>query len=829
VNQDIESQARLWGLVGGSLSIIGVRLAQNVTLQSIFSKNVTAEQKLTEELAKIDSQRKRTSDALIDAEEKRLQYKKLERRLNKQIREETDPDKLLLRESQRIANTRLLEDAINKQLELKQKAADLDIEYAEKAAGTRQAQLEDQMRMVAKQMALPLLAIRTVTLSSWDFNRSLMQANSALEARNDLYGSALQVQAKLGVDAKDMADVYAAMRNQGQLYFTSLGAAARTSQSFRDVLGDPRVHAELARNATVLARMHEALGVSVESGAELLGISHALGISFQQLGDTIATVADNTSVTAQQVADIARAIGRVAYGYGMRGADVAGTTQLIAALQDQLQILGVDARDVAVNLVTSLSDVSKLGGLGVMFGGGPGLAGEGPERVKAVLGNIGGFLTQFQNNRWVFPQMAQMFGLTADQAKALIESMPKLNQAEDALQQNRIRLEQRYKNQSEATNKAFLQFYNSLKALLVEALTPLIPLVQWLARQFDALREDVVSFKGWLSPTAKSLLALGIQGGFLLLTVTKLVQAFKILAEGGVLMKLVHFVATLIGFGGVAGVGKTVATAATGAAGAGAEQALSGPALAKTGLSLMRLLRLPSLGATLVELAGGIIPAILLGAVVAAALAVIAGVIYKVLQQKHKLEEQAEAQHRERLQWGPEWMARTTQRLNDALFAQGRHGPGAFTGFREQMERLFGGGEAGAVAKQIKLGYLDPKQGLLMEQQAENFLLIRQSTNEANLRNRRMSHQEQEALREENAQIIALLAELRGFAGQNTEVYAKMLRTIVNQEKTLKDAADEQAASHFGEFMNEWLNPRNVAMRTGSVPLVMAGMRTEWW
>ena len=471
IGSSMERVSSGWSATNIALGIFGVKMLENIRLQDIFGAKVTQSGKIQQEINKLQLDKTHSLETEAITRNKIIKYTERVVELENAYRKAKGGDKLAAGVARDNADITL--QAAEERLRQQQRGR-LDI--AEKAreleASIPLAKIEDVLKTIGKEWGPSATAFVLMAKSAGEFNRYVIEANSNLKYRRDLFASALSVQLKTGASIEVIGRTYAALRNQGQLYGV-----------------------ELRHSAEEVVMLHEGLGVSVESGAELLAISRSLGTSFEQLSDTLATVVDHTSVTAEQAANIAKTLGRISYGYGFQGADVGGATKLVAALQGQLQKLGVEGRDIAVNLVSGLSDMNKLGGLGMAFGGGPGLAGKGPDKIKAVLTNIGGFLQQFQNNAFVFPQMAEMFGMTNDQANALIESLPKLNGEMAKMDENKIKLEERFHKQSEATNQSWGQLLTSMKALLFDVLTPLLPILNGITWVIDQFRSGLAYLK----------------------------------------------------------------------------------------------------------------------------------------------------------------------------------------------------------------------------------------------------------------------------------------------------------------------------------------------
>jgi hypothetical protein len=725
------------------------------------------ERQLSDQITESRQRQVRIAGTLYAQQEKMLRLNREEAQIVRAQQSERDIAKRNKLELQRYAVIEKINDVLEKQRNLTESTEEETRRQARLVAEVPLARFENAIVKGVAMLGPAKVVTKFFVSQTWEFNRALIQTNSSLEARNNLFRTALAVQARTGMEMRNLQAAYDALRTQGQLYYTALGPAARTSQAFRSALTDPRINQELRRAATQVTMLHEALGVSVESGADLLTISRALGTSFERLGDTIATVADNTSLTGQEVTNIARQLGRVAYGYGFKGpgADVAGSTRLVAALQDQLNQLGAEGRDVATNLVLGLGDIRKLGGIGMAFGATPGLAGQGPERIRQVIGNVGRFLQQFQGNQWVFPQMAEMFGMSVDQAQALIEALPRLNQAEQQLQDARVSLEERYRNQSVAANKVTSQFVSSLKALALEALHPLLPvlqdvtkLIEWMRKQLMLLSDLPPFVKESIRWIGGSGLALGALAG-----VVKIISGFGALRGTGILRQL-------IGLGG--GVAEGGQMALSGMAGRGVA------AMGRTAIEGMFPLFATQTGAfaTIVSSVIGALPAVM-GVVAIGAWMKVA---YEYTSAQEKLKAQVDQQLGERLQGALDMMARAHQTLADMVFLRGASPKDLQTEFEIQRGKMMAALNQGMITFEQYQDFY--KENVQMLQTRGKANLIASGMFESHDAKQR---QQLEARSDEMVEVLKQIS-------AKTTATNDALQKIVDHGKAAKDARDKR-------------------------------------
>ena len=783
INSDLQTSSRLWGAIGVAAGAFGIKLAHLNHLYEAFRPHETLSAKLQVEILRVrEKESKFAADIVRSGERENVlkgQRVLIENRLAtiraeeanllRRIEETRGEDKrrklrlehltLLTRQDaalERQANVeRELTSELRGRLGIEGQLEDVRERMAHVAIDRPLALFEDRVRSATRWLAPSTGAIALMGRNAWDFNRALQQANSSLEVRNNLFRSSLAIQVRTGLETRSLLGAYVALRNQGQLYAKDLSSAA-----------------------SAVAMLHEGLDVSLETGAELVAVSRALGSSFSRVADVIATVVDNTALTGQQVAEIAKALSQMAYGYGFRGSDIAGSTRLIAALQDQLQQLGVEGRDVASNLILGLSDMRKLGGLGLAFGATPGLAGQGPERIRMVIGNVGQFLRQFQGNQWVFPQMAEMFGMTVDQARALIESLPKLNQAERQLQDSRISLEQRYRNQSIASGKVLGQFTASLKSLLLEVLTPLLPAIQKVTAWMDSLRRELIKLGGlptgvketirWVGAGALGVTALG--GMF------KLFGAFQ--AGGG----LFHLLGRLVGLGGAGAAAGGVEAVAGGAA----VRAGLGGALSRVSMQALGRSVAASLGADAATM--GTLAASALGALatagIVAELAVIAYQVNKYLTLKESAKSQADVLRGIRLSTGQTLLDAHRRDLIDILFTHGRQ-KDVFGTFKAHFDQ-----EMAQVMDMVKRGQVSMSEAMAFETDAMEMLQSRRAGIAATLSDPyAVSAEERRQLLRDNDTIIGLLTEIASHAGATAGAIGNAAR---EGRKNTQDAANEE-------------------------------------
>lgn len=371
-------------------------------------------------------------------------------------------------------------------------------------------------------------------------NRTLLEANSSLDTRRDLLEQALVVQLRTGDSLGEIAELMRVLRSQTQLYGK-----------------------DLTETLTTASKLHQALGAGADDVAVLLNVSRQLRVPLVTVGDEVANIIDKTSLGTRDAIAIVAELRDVIASYNLSGDRLVAATRNVVALEEALRAVGGEAGS-AVKLISSFSDMTKKGGLGLAFGaGGPDVATD-PRRFRELTKHITEFLTPWRQNMYVFPRLAESFGLSAREAQNLIDAQAKLAETEGRLADRRLTLDERFREISARTGVVYGQLLNNIKALLVTGLTPLTFVVDQVNGLVVKLREGLRELLPAWTRVGVQVVVMTTAVGLMVGAVVKGLRAFALVRKA--LETIASFRqpgALLVGRGAAAGLpGRAAATTA---------------------------------------------------------------------------------------------------------------------------------------------------------------------------------------------------------------------------------------------------------------------------
>lgn len=413
-------------------------------------------------------------------------------------------------------------DALVTEAESKRRIGIETIANSTKAIRDRRKAYVDEASTVLKSISTASILNKTVLLAakstgvmfavrqSQIFNKTLIEANSSLSVRTGLIRQALRAQSETGDSLESIAQTMVEIRAQSRLYDADMNKLVATASKLK--LG---------------------LGASTQQVGMLLNVSRQLKLSFTTVANEVSNIVEKTSLSISDAVGLLADLREQMAAFHKDGANLVAAGRYVAALEESLRQVGATA-GASARIIAGATDMGRGGSMAMAFGArGPDF-GTDPEQLNLVLRQSANFLKQFRDNAWVFPQMAQSFGLTAVDAQNLINAQDKLSDNMSKLEKNVKTLDQRYKEQAAIAGDVYGQFFNSLKALTVELLTPLTKAVGWLNQALGALRTSVAWVKehtwGWV----KGLAALTASvGAVVMLTMAtwSMIKAFKQLRD----------------------------------------------------------------------------------------------------------------------------------------------------------------------------------------------------------------------------------------------------------------------------------------------------------
>lgn len=308
------------------------------------------------------------------------------------------------------------------------------------------------------------------------YNRSLMQANTAIGSRFGLINKTLEVQIALGASTQTMAESAEALVQYGH----------DLTPAFQE-------------NLKIVTMMHNGLGIAAQTGAQLVTVfTRQLRQGAEQVGNAIAQVAQQTALSAQHAAEFAVEIGRALrlLGPGFRS-EAVGVTKVITTLAGRVQELGGNAGAV-VNMFRQMSGGSSqaffLRGLAGVRSGQLGTERGAEAAMRGLAQRLSQILKAPEGTDMYAAQLeaaAEMTGMATVDIVDFREAVKGLN----APLTEAKALQKAYNNQTALLGEAFDQIRESVAALLTRAVMPLFPAISAIARSLSAFVRTLASWE----------------------------------------------------------------------------------------------------------------------------------------------------------------------------------------------------------------------------------------------------------------------------------------------------------------------------------------------
>lgn len=316
--------------------------------------------------------------------------------------------------------------------------------------------------VTGKNLATEYLLIRAsyeAVKRSGEMNESLMQANSAYAVRQGLADNINEIQASTGASLQTMLESSKALIN----------VWPKGRSDFKNVL-------------ETVVQMSDGLGVSFENSAKLAQIFQiSLKVPVREVADTIAVIANNTSLAADEATRFAVEVGKALRLLGPGAAtQVKEVTRYVTMLAGRMQDVGGDAASV----VKLFNEMTKGTAEGFMLRGLAGVT--NPKSLGTEAGTqaamqgidrmIKKIVTAGPGSPMYLAQLEQASQIMHMSTEDIVLWSSMIKEASKPLDEH-ARLQKRWQEQTEQANKAFMRIRESLAALVQKALSPMIPLV----------------------------------------------------------------------------------------------------------------------------------------------------------------------------------------------------------------------------------------------------------------------------------------------------------------------------------------------------------------
>ncbi len=336
-------------------------------------------------------------------------------------------------------------------------------------------------REVYSKVGIKVLAMETAIVGALAMShrfmtgmgKELIEANSSWVERLKLTQSVLAASGATGVSMRSSTDAAKALVDVGYEMDKDFERVLRTS-----------------------VMLHEGLGVSYEHAAELAVVfERQLGTSVENVADSIARIANDTALAANEAAKLSISLGRtVATLRPGLGAQLGETSELIMRYEGALKAIGGTAGGFT-DMLRKMATPEGMMQAGIVGVQSPEFLGSTKETAQ-VLKNFTAYAKDYigttvgGERSWRLKGLADQFDMTAEQINLMIKATDHVND----VQSRRITLETRFREQMTASGQNLDRLTNSLKSLLAQALVPILkvsePFIGSLANMVAKLTES---------------------------------------------------------------------------------------------------------------------------------------------------------------------------------------------------------------------------------------------------------------------------------------------------------------------------------------------------
>ena len=379
---------------------------------------------------------------------------------------------------------------------------------------------------------------------------------------------------------------------------------------------------ELTKSAAMAVKMAEALGISGDNAAHLVFYSNQAGVSLVSMGDTLATIRENTRLTADEFGRFTKELGEALMIMG----NISNYAEVIKStlrIDDALRQFTGQSGDY-VNFFKRISTSTGGMQMAMALGVNPENLGNQTEQQRFVA-NLGEYVDRLTKNQPLLQQIAVLEDLS-EQTGLSVVALRNLSKASAELNsrtEDSITLDQRYANEVANLGKSVSSISESLQKLLAAGMWPFVTALSYAAQGLAWLLEKLRAIPGVFE-------TLAFMGGVVV------VGAFGLLISS--LRQLAVWAP--IAMAGLRALNQQLMATAVGSAVSGAMSTAAGGAGAATGLGamLMNFLVNP-LKLVFVPVAKALLSLLNPLTLVAAALTLAAAGIYKLVTGRSVIED----------------------------------------------------------------------------------------------------------------------------------------------------------------------------------------------
>ena len=324
---------------------------------------------------------------------------------------------------------------------------------------------------------------------------------------------------------------------------------------------------ELTQSAAMAVKMAEALGISGSNAASLVFYSNQAGVSLVSMSDTLATIRENTRLTAEEFGRFTKELGDALMIMG----NISNYAEVIKStlkIDDALRQFTGQSGDY-VNFFKQISTTSGGMQTAMALGMNPENLGNQAEQQR-FISSLGEYVDNLTKNQPLLQQIAVLedlslqTGLSVISLRNLSKASAELNSRTEA----NITLDQRYANEVANLGKSVSSISESLQKLLAAGMWPFVTALSYAAQGLALLLEKLRAVPG-VFETLAFMGGVVVVGAFgLLISSLRQLFIFAPLAAAGLRALTQQLMATAVG--------SAVSSAVGGAATAGGAGAATG-------------------------------------------------------------------------------------------------------------------------------------------------------------------------------------------------------------------------------------------------------------
>ena len=252
---------------------------------------------------------------------------------------------------------------------------------------------------------------------------------------------------------------------------------------------------ELTQSAAMAVKMAEALGVSGSNAAHLVFYSNQAGVSLVSMGDTLATIRENTRLTADEFGRFTKELGDALMIMG----NISNYAEVIKStlkIDDALRQFTGQSGDY-VNFFKQISTTSGGMQTAMALGMNPENLGNQAEQQR-FISSLGEYVDRLTKNQPLLQQIAVLEDLSQQTGLSVValRNLSKASAELTSRTEDNITLDQRYANEVSNLGKSVSSISESLQKLLAAGMWPFVTALSYAAQGLALLLEKLRAIPG---------------------------------------------------------------------------------------------------------------------------------------------------------------------------------------------------------------------------------------------------------------------------------------------------------------------------------------------